>query len=422
MPLESNGIVKQLNKAGVLDLIRKAPEGVSRAAMAQMLTVSRATVSTIVDRLIEGGLVIERGAGASRGGRRPIVLTINPEAGRVVGIDIGASHVTAIMTDLCGRILHTTQAVIDIAAGPELCLPHIAKVVDHLMGQNDAGRWPVLALGVGVPGPVITAQGVVSSPPIMPGWDGYPIRRFFEERWGRPALVDNDSDLGALGEWTFGAGRGESNLAYIKIGTGIGCGLLLDGRLYHGVVGTAGEIGHVTISQDGPTCKCGNYGCLEAMAGGRAIAQRAHLAVLAGQRTLLTELAGGRAITAQDVAHAAQAGDVVSQQVLSDAGRHIGSALASLINLLNPGLVLIGGGVAEAGDFLLEPIREAVQTRSLRVALHATRIERAALGRQTVVLGAVALALDRAFCDLTVPRRGVVRARPALSAQLNSAD
>lgn len=411
MPAASTGIVKQLNKACVIDLIRKSGDGVSRAEIAQSLGVSRATVSTIVDGLLRAGLVVERGAGLSRGGRRPIVLQINPEAGRVLGVDIGASHVLAVMADLGGKILQEARAGIDIAAGPEACLPQIAAVIDTLLAEA-GGVERLCAIGVGVPGPVITARGMVSSPPIMPGWDGYPIRDYFEQRWGRPTLVDNDADLGVLGEWTFGAGRGEANLAYIKIGTGIGCGLLLDGRVYHGVVGTAGEIGHVTISQDGPPCKCGNYGCLEAMAGGQAIAQRARLAVLAGQRTTLAEINPGREIAVQDVVRAAQAGDAVSQQLLSDAGRHLGSALASLINLLNPGLVLLGGRVTEAGQFLLGPVRAAVQARSLRASLQSTRIEPAALGERSIVFGAVALALDSAFETLTAPRQVRARRQP----------
>lgn len=399
-------IVNQPNKDSVLGLIRQAPDGVSRVEIAQALGVSRATVSTIVDALIASGLVVEQGSGISRGGRRPIVLRINPDAGRVVGIDIGASHVLVVLADLCGKILYEAEVSFDIAHGPDACLPQIAQEAEAVLGREAAARERLLAIGVGVPGPVIAARGMVSSPPLMPGWDGYPIREFFQARWARPTLVDNDADLGALGEWSFGAGRGEANLAFIKIGTGIGCGLLLDGRLYHGVVGTAGEIGHVTISQDGPPCKCGNYGCLEAMAGGRAIAQRAQLAILAGQRTSLVEHNHNHELTARDVALAAQAGDAVSQQLLNDAGRHIGSALASLINLLNPGLVLIGGRVAEAGDILLNPIREAVEHRSLRASLQATRIERAALGPYATVLGAVSQALDSAFLSL-------LRQRPA---------
>jgi glucokinase-like ROK family protein len=388
-------IVTRVNKDAALDLIRKASEGISRAEIAQALNISRATASSIVDRLIASGLVLERGAGVSRGGRRPIVLEVNPSAGQVIGVDIGASHVVVVITDLRGKILSESEEPFDITRGPEACLNRVADLVESLVRKSGCTWAEVRAVGMGVPGPVIIAEGIVSSPPIMPGWDGFPIRTRLEDRWHKPVMIDNDADLGVLGEWTFGAGRGESNLAYIKIGTGIGCGILLNGEVYHGVLGTAGEIGHFTISQDGPPCKCGNYGCLEAMAGGQAIAQRAQLAVKAGQRTSLAALDGE--ITAQAVAQAAQTGDLVSQQLLRDAGRHIGSALASLVNLLNPGLVLIGGGVAQAGAPLLDPIRESARQRCLRAAAQAARIEVAALKRYSVVMGAVALALSHAF-------------------------
>lgn len=387
-------IVKQPNKDVVLDIIRRSPEGISRAEIAEALAVSRATVSGIVDRLIASGIVLERGAGISRGGRRPIVLKINPEAGHVLGIDLGATHLLVVVSDLSGRVIAESEKHLDIGEGPEVCFEQIEEVVAGLLEQR-ALKWEqIWAVGMGVPGPVITAHGMVSFPPIMPGWDRFPIRQRLEALWHKPAFVDNDADLGALGEGTFGAGRGESNLAYIKIGTGIGCGILLDGKIYHGVLGTAGEIGHVTISPDGPPCKCGNYGCLEAMAGGRAIAQRAQLAVAAGQPTMLTHRNHERPLTDQDVVQAARAGDPLSQQLLSDAGRLIGTALASLINLLNPGLIIIGGRMATAEDLLLGPIREAVQQRSLRASFQAARIVPAALGRRTIALGAAALAIE----------------------------
>jgi glucokinase-like ROK family protein len=401
--------VRQLNKGSILELIRKTPEGVSRAEIAEMLEVSRATVSGIVDGLIAAGLVIERGTGVSRGGRRPIVLEVNPEAGRIIGIDIGATHLLAVLTDLKGKVLAERETPFDIAVGPHDGLPQVLAIVKALLEQGHETLERVQALGVGVPGPVITAQGLVSSPPIMPGWDGFPIRKHLEAHWQKLVSVDNDADLGALGEGTFGAGRNETNLAYIKIGTGIGCGILLDGRVYHGVVGTAGEIGHFTVSQDGPPCKCGNYGCLEVMAGGRAIAHRAQMAVKAGQRTTLAHLNHGQEITVRDVAQAAKTGDAVSQQLLSDAGRHIGSALASLINLLNPGLIIIGGRVTEAGAYILEPIHEAVRRRSLRASYQATRITLAELGNHTTAMGAVALALEQTFAHFI--HSNVVRVR-----------
>lgn len=408
-------IVEKLNKVSVLDLIRKTPEGISRAEIAQLLDVSRSTISVIVDDLIATGLVVERGAGMSRGGRRPIVLQLNAEAGRVVGVDMGATHLLVVVADLQGNVLAEAETPLDIAQGPEGYLRQTFTLVDENMRAAQCSLAEVRAIGVGVPGPVIADKGIVSAPPIMPGWDDFAIRQRLQDQWHKPITLDNDADLGALGEWAYGSGQGESNLVYIKIGTGIGCGILLDGKMYHGVLGTAGEIGHVTISEDGPPCTCGNYGCLEAMAGGRAIAQRAQLAIKAGQRTQLIEMNHHHEITARDVALAAQAGDAVSQQLLGDAGRHIGSAIASLINLLNPGVVLIGGGVTNAGDFLLGPIRQSVNERTLRPSLRAARIERAGLGRRSIAMGAVSLALTTTFADFIETHRERAPRRAALA-------
>lgn len=401
-----------MNKEAVLDLIRKAPEGISRAEIAQLLDVSRSTVSVIVDDFIGTGLVVERGVGISRGGRRPIVLQLNAEAGRVIGVDMGATHLLVVVADLQGKVLAETETPLDIAQGPENYLRQTYKLVTDSLESAHCSLADVRAIGVGVPGPVIADKGIVSAPPIMPGWDDFAIRQRLCQHWQKPITLDNDADLGAVGEWAYGSGQGESNLVYIKIGTGIGCGILLNGQIYHGVLGTAGEIGHVTISEDGPPCTCGNYGCLEAMAGGRAIAQRAQLAIKAGQRTQLMDMNHSHEITARDVAQAALAGDAVSQQLLNDAGRHIGSAIASLINLLNPGVVLIGGGVTNAGHFLLGPIRQVVNERTMRPSLRAARIERAGLGRRSTALGAVSLALTTTFRDYVETHRERVARRP----------
>ena len=390
-------IVRNSNKVAIIERIRLAGDGISRAELAEALVLSRSTVSTLVADLLAAGAVLEGGAGASRGGRRPITLEINGAAGRVVGVDLGASHLAIAVADMCGDVLAEVEEPLAIEAGPEVCLRQIFTLVEATLVRAGTALAEVKAIGAGVPGPVIGTQGIVSAPPIMPGWDAFPIRQRLEDYWHKPVLLDNDADLGALGECTFGAGRGETNLAYIKLGTGIGCGLLLDGHIYRGVLGTAGEIGHVTISESGPPCTCGNYGCLEAMAGGRAIAQRAQLAVKAGQRTLLAQIESSRELTARDVGRAAESGDAVSQQLLADAGRHVGSALASLINLLNPGLVDIGGGVAEAGPYLLDALNQAILERTMLPARQATRVIRSALGRRAVPLGAVAVALTRAF-------------------------
>ncbi len=190
-------------------------------------------------------------------------------------------------------------------------------------------------------------------------------------------------------------------MAYIKVGTGVGAGLLLDGKIYTGASGCAGEIGHITIRDNGPLCSCGNYGCLEAMAGGGAIAQKARAAVKAGRRTQLAMIGDVNQITALDVARAARLGDLVAQQIMAEAGGYLGIAIASLVNLFNPSMVVIGGGVAQIGDLLLDPIRQAVRERSLRSAAQAVRISAAVLGRRSTSMGAVVQALNLALDQLT---------------------
>jgi|SRR5579859_2258586 len=255
-----DGFVRVTNKAAVVEGIRQSASGISRAELAETLGLSRSTISAIVDNLLDCGLVVEQGTGASRGGRRPIELKLNGAVGRVVGIDIGASHLSAVVAGL--------DEPLRIESGPQECLRRVFGLVEAVLRLAASDMAHVTAISVGVPGPVVANLGMVSAPPIMPGWDAFPIRQRMEDHWHKPIRLDNDADLAAVGEWTFGIGQGQANLAYIKIGTGIGCGLLLDGNLYRGALGTAGEIGHVTISDDGPPCTCGNYGCLEAMAGG----------------------------------------------------------------------------------------------------------------------------------------------------------
>jgi glucokinase-like ROK family protein len=307
---------------------------------------------------------------------------------------MGATHVTLILADFSARAIQDMHMPFDINLGPHVCLNQVDTYLRELLQMAGMTLKDIRAVGVGVPGPVVTDAGMLSGPPIMPGWDGFPIRDTLQKRWGCPVTLNNDAELGALGEWAFGAGRGERYLAYIKVGTGIGSGLLLDGQIYGGVTGSAGEIGHITLNEAGPECQCGNKGCLEALAGGRAIANRAIDAVHKGQRTLLVEKTPIESIMPQDVIAAARRGDLLSQQIMAEAGAHLGTAIASLVNLFNPSMVVIGGSVAQIGDLLLEPIRRTVQQRSLRVASRAVRITAALLGRQSSGMGAVVQALS----------------------------
>ena len=393
--VSSPSLVRELNKALVLNVIREE-RLISRADIAKRTRLSRSTVSAIVDQLLDTDLIRERGVGESRGGRRPVLLEFNPRAGFVVGLDIGAAHLLAVVADLDATILVALlEESFSIEIGPERGLSQAVRTVEAALEQAAIPRDRVFGVGVGVPGPVDYTAGTVVSPPIMPGWDRIPIRDRLHRALDLPVYLDNDANLGALGEYAHGAGVNVPNLAYIKAATGIGCGLIVDGSIYHGQRGYAGEIGHLTIDENGPPCRCGSFGCLESMASAEALVRRAEAAIQAGQKTSLSQRQNGLTLT--EIARAAHEGDVLSRQLFEEAGRHIGVALAGLINLLNPGLVIIGAGADGVGDSLLDPLQRTVDARTMNGAATDARIVPAQLGRKGVAIGAAALVLDETF-------------------------
>ncbi|MEP0804078.1 MAG: ROK family protein [Chloroflexota bacterium] len=368
----------------------------SRTELAEQMGLTRAAVSLIVNDLLESRVVMEAESRSVPSGRPPIVLEINPERGLVGAIDMGATHMSIAVADFAARIHQETEIAIDIKDGPEVCIALADRMLKQILASQGLSVSHLSAIGVGVPGPVITEAGMVVSPPIMPGWDHYPIRASLEKAWGCPVTLNNDAELGALGEWAYGAGRGEKNIAYIKVGSGVGAGLILNKQIYGGTTGAAGEIGHLTIDENGPLCNCGNHGCLEAFAGGHAIARQGQALAQSGKRTLLASLPV-ESITAQEVAEAARRGDLHAQEILSRAGTYIGIAIAGLINLFNPSVVIIGGGVAQVGDMLTTPIRQAVRERAMRASEQGVRITTAMLGRRSVLIGATVQAINVAI-------------------------
>jgi glucokinase-like ROK family protein len=390
-------IVKNLNKHAVLDLIRFTPGGISRVELAQRLELSRAAMTTIVNDLLDCDAIRETESRNGHSGRPPIILEINALRGHVVGIDMGASHLAIILTDFSAQVIDEIEVPFSVADGPEKCIDQANKLVEDLLKKNNLDNKKISAIGLGVPGPIDSEAGMVYAPPIMPGWDGFPIQTSLESKWGLPVSLNNDAELGALGEWAYGVGRGENYLAYIKVGTGIGSGLLLNGQIYRGATGSAGEIGHLTIEENGPMCDCGNAGCLEALAGGKAIARQAREAVQKGQRTLLSSMGPVELLTARDVASAARRGDLVSQKIIARAGRYLGIAIAGLVNLFNPQTVVLGGGVAQIGDLLLQPIRDTVTQRSLQASARTVKINTAVLRRNSSGMGAIVQALSIAL-------------------------
>jgi glucokinase-like ROK family protein len=372
---------------------------VSRQEMIRQTGLSRAVVAQRVSQLMSKGLLDDGEAGRSTGGRPPRHIRFRASAGYLLVADIGATSIDVAVTDLASNLLAHHAEAADIALGPELILGRLEKLFEMVCGE--AGHIPgrLWGIGIGVPGPVEFATGRPVSPPIMPGWDGYPIRQRFSDHYRVPVWVDNDANLMALGEGRFGVARGHDNVVFIKIGTGIGAGLISDGLPHRGSHGSAGDVGHIQVAEDrNVVCRCGNVGCLEALAGGAALAREAERRARNGSSQWLAEvLERTGTLTAEDVAEAARRGDTTSVELLQMSGRLIGRMLATLVNFFNPSLIVVGGGVAGAGDVLLAAIREVVYGRSLPLATRDLLIKRSSLSSVAGVTGASAMVLDELF-------------------------
>ncbi|GAA1795281.1 ROK family transcriptional regulator [Nocardioides hankookensis] len=358
----------------------------SKAQLADRLLVSRTTVSAEVLRLAELGLAQEAGPAASRGGRRSTLVDLSPDI-RFVGISIGATGMSVGVTDGRLSVLATRESASDIRQGPEVVLAAALKLVREVMAE--VGVEQVMGAGIGVPGPVDFNRGVSVSPPIMPGWDGYPVRDAVSRELGCPVVLDNDVNVLAVGEQHAGVAKGAQDFLFVKIGTGIGCGIVIDGELYRGVNGCAGDIGHIRVEDFGPTCACGNTGCLEAFSGGAALARDAVSAARSGRSpALATLLAEKGELTAADVGIAVSQGDAQAVQLIRESGRHIGQVLAGLVSFFNPGLIVIGGRVTGLGHALLAEIRGVTYRRSLPLATGNLPIVLSELGDEGGVVGA----------------------------------
>jgi predicted NBD/HSP70 family sugar kinase len=364
----------------ILQLVRSG-QATTRADLAALTGLARSTVAQRVDALLAMQLLVARGDSQSTGGRPPTMLAFNHEAGVVLAGDLGATHSRVAVTDLGGRILAQTWRDIAIAEGPEAVLSWLETAFDGLLDEVGRGPEAVRGVGVGLPGPVEFATGQPVNPPIMPGWDRYPVGDRLARRYGAPALVDNDVNIMAVGEhWS--NWRGEAFLLFVKIGTGIGSGIVAGGHVHRGADGAAGDIGHIHVpGHDDIVCRCGNRGCLEAFAGGGAMAVRLRAQGLPTQ-------------TSRDVVDQVRAGRFEAVQLIREAGRTVGGVLATCVNMLNPAVIVIGGDVARADEPLMAGIREVVYRRSLPLATGRLRIVRSELDDGAGVIGAAVMVLE----------------------------
>ncbi|MEU7696374.1 ROK family transcriptional regulator [Microbispora hainanensis] len=386
---------ENVHQAALLRLLREG--GRSRAELGDVVDLSRSKLNVELDRLIELGLAEPDGLAASRGGRRSGRVRLARDI-RFAGLDIGATSIDVAVTDGELNVLGHLSEPCDIKEGPAAVLDRAIELLGKL--SRDGLFSELSGAGVGVPGPVSFAEGVPVVPPIMPGWDRYPVRETVGQALGCPTVVDNDVNIMALGELHAGLARHVEDFLLVKIGTGIGCGIVVDGKIYRGVSGSAGDIGHIRVDDLGPVCSCGNSGCLEAYFGGAALAREAVVVARSGGSPYLAErLAVAGALTAEDVAAAAAQGDADAIGLIRDGGRRVGQVLASLVSFFNPGLVIIAGGVAKLGHVLLAEIRSVVYRRSLPLATGNLPIVLSELGDTAGVVGATRLISDHVYSD-----------------------
>jgi glucokinase-like ROK family protein len=381
----------------ILDEIRHG-RAATRPEIVDRTGIGRGVVAKTVADLIERGLVDEQGTGRSTGGRAPRMLRLRAEAGHLLAADIGATSIGVAVTDLASRILRHVEEPADLADGPATILDRMHELFQGLLDDLPDVPGSLWGIGIGVPGPVEFSTGRSAAPPV-PGWDGYPVRDVVAERYRVPVWVDNDVNVMALGELRAGIAGDHDTIVFVKIGTWIGGGLISGGHVHRGVEGSAGEIGHVRITDD-PTvlCRCGRVGCLAALAGGSPLARDGERLARAKESELLAEVLErtGR-IEAKDVAHAARLGETACRELVLENGRRIGQALAMVVNVYAPSLVVIGGGVARAGDELLAAIRESIYAFSLPLATRHLAIQRTALDELGGVIGAASMAADEIF-------------------------
>ncbi|MEV7833724.1 ROK family transcriptional regulator [Streptomyces subrutilus] len=379
--MQTPGSQSSLHRANLERVVRavRLAGSLTQAEIARATGLSAATVSNIVRELKDGGTV--EVTDTSAGGRRARSVSLSGDAGIVIGVDFGHTHLRVAVGNLAHQVLAEESEPLDVDASWTDGFDRAETLVGRLVADVGVGLEKVIGVGLGVPGPIDVESGTLGSTAILPGWAGINPRQELSRRLGVPVYVDNDANLGALGELVWGSGRGVKDLAYIKVASGVGAGLVINGEIYRGPGGTAGEIGHITLDESGPVCRCGNRGCLETFAAARYV-----LPLLQGTH--------GPELTMEQVVELARGGDPGCRRVITDVGRHIGSGVASLCNLLNPSRVVLGGSLADAGELVLAPIRESVGRYAIPSAARQLSVLTGSLGGRAEVLGALALVLS----------------------------
>ncbi|QAY68610.1 ROK family protein [Paenibacillus protaetiae] len=370
-----------MNTSIVLDSVLKhAP--LSRAQISEMTGLNKATVSSLVQDLIDGHLIIETGPGQSSGGRKPVMLVFNATAGYAVGIDLGVNYIRGILTDLEGAVVSEHELDMNHHE-PDFALNQLISCIEQLMDLAPDSPYGIVGIGLGVPG-IVDDEGSILFAPNMQ-WRKVDLRRMLEERFSLPVTIDNEANAGAQGEQKYGAGRGIAHQIYVSVGIGIGTGIILNKELYKGASGFSGELGHLSIEYDGKPCRCGNKGCWELYASENALLQQAAELGLPGSSSL------------SNLIKAAEAGDKQVQSLFEEIGSYLGAGISSIINVFNPDIVIIGNRMSRAKAWLEPSLQRAVAERTLSYHHERVKLTFAELQDQSAVRGAAYYAISHFF-------------------------
>ena len=370
----------------------------SRTEIVEKTGLSKSTVSIHTKKLLEMGLIKEEEEKSNSVGRKRKNLKFAKNNGYSIGIDLGATSLNVALCNLDAEIIDYLGEKISVNSGPEIIMNRVYKYIEDLTIKHDVNKDKIFGIGMGVPGPVEFSTGRPVSPPIMPGWHYVPLKEMLQEKYECPAFIDNDVNVMAVGEKHAGLGQNIKNFIFIKVGTGIGAGIVCEGKLYRGAKGCAGDIGHVEVEGEKELCPCGNRGCLEVVAAGPAMAKRAkQSARKRGSELLFSTLEKKGDITAQDVGEALSKNDQEAKKIVKESGLKIGKVASKLVNFYNPSLIVVGGGVANIGEYFISSIKEEILRHSTSLAVRDLDIKKSEKNNEVAMIGAAAMAINEIY-------------------------
>ena len=389
---------KQSKEIAILNTIREYGP-ISRTKIAKIFKLSPATITKYINGLIKAGIVKEDGWESSTGGRMPVLLRIAPEAMYAIGVDLGGANLRVVVVNLENNIVAKITKKTNPDEGRDKVFRRVIDVIHEAIELSRVEKDKIRGIGVGISGLIDHQRGICLYCPNIEGWENVPVKKLIEEEFAVDTSVEDSSRAMALAEHWSGIARKVENFIFVNVGVGIGCGIFIHGKLYRGIGGIAGELGHITIDEAGPRCNCGNYGCLETLASGPAISRRARQAIEEGVVSLIEKLAEGKLenITPEIVVEATKRGDKLAFNIMEKTGEYLGIGIADMINIFNPELIVIGAGVSQAGNILLEPLKRTVKARALQLSSSMTNIKVSQLGNNGGALGAAIMVLKDIF-------------------------